>query len=363
MNAAPGPARIGYSTLRDDPSGPGDRRRFLSYAARRGLAWEIARPGVPYDLVVSSLGGDLSVWSRLPKRTKFALDMVDSYLAEPGGDPRAAFRGLFKYALGHTRHLRLDYRRLIEETCRRADAVICSTEEQRQSILAYCPNVHIILDFQSEVTGAVKSDYARGEVFQLVWEGLPQNVSTFAAFAAPFRALVGRHRIALNLITDVRYPLASTHFWMRPTMDLAHKLLGPEHVTIQPWNRERFAALATACDLAVIPIPLDVPFMRGKPENKLVLFWRLGLPAVTSATPAYERAMRAAGLALTCRTDDDWTGKLEWLMDDEAARRAAGQRGLAHAREAYSEASLTAKWDAVVEPMLAATAGSKVDRS
>lgn len=346
------PPRIGYSTFRDNPTGPGDRRRFLAFAAKRDLAWEIARPDVPYDLVIANPGGDLSVWSRLPKRTKFVFDMVDSYLAEPGWNPKTIFRGVFKYAMGHTRHLHLDYRALIEATCRRADAVICSTEEQRESILALCPEVHVILDFQSEATGEVKSDYTRREVFQLVWEGLPQNVSTFREFAEPFRALAAKRPLVLNLITDVRYPLASTHFGMRPTTDLVREVLGSEHVTIRPWNLEQFAAIATSCDLAVIPIPLDIPFMRGKPENKLVLFWRLGLPVVTSATPAYERAMRAAGLAMTCRTPADWTSQLERLMDDEAARREAGQRGLACARETYSEASTLAKWDAVVQPLI-----------
>lgn len=352
MSATPGPARIGYSTLRDDPSGPGDRRRFLSYAARRGLVWEVARPGVHYDLVVSSLGGDLSLWSRLPKSTRFVLDMVDSYLAVPRRDPRAAFRGLLKFALGHTRRLHLDYRQLIEATCRRADAVICTTEEQRQSILAFCPEVHVILDFQSEAAREVKTDYARGDVFQLVWEGLGQNVATFREIAGPFRALTARHRIALHLITDLRYPRASTHFWMRPTRDLVCEILGIEHVTLHAWDVERMSALCTACDLAVIPIPLGVPFLRGKPENKLVLFWRMGLPVVTSATPAYERAMQRAGLAMTCRTPAEWVSTLERLMEDEPARRAAGQTGLAQARETYSEASLVSKWDTVVGPIL-----------
>lgn len=360
MNAPPSPPRIGYSTLRDDPSGPGDRRRFCSWAASRGLAWEIARPGTRYDLVVSSLGGDISLWSRLPRTTRFVLDMVDSYLAVPKWDPRAAFRGLFKYAMGETRRLHLDYRRLIEAACRRADAVICTTEEQRENILPYCPNVHVILDIQTEVARRVKHDYARGEIFHLVWEGLGQNVKTFLEIAAPLRALAARRRIALHLATDLEYPRVSTRSWLRPTRALVRDLRVPEPVYLYQWNADLLSALCTACDLAVIPIPLDRPFMRGKPENKLVFFWRMGVPVVTSATPAYERAMRGAGLAMTCRTPDAWVSMLERLMDDESARREAGQKGLAYAREAYSEASLVSKWDAVVEPLLR-TGGSQDD--
>ena len=349
MTVPPQALRIGYSTLRDDPSGPGDRRRFLSYAARRELAWETARPGVRYDVVVSSMGGDLSVWSRLPRTTKLVLDMVDSYLAEPGWNARAAFRGLFKYTLRHTRRLHLDYRGLIEATCRRADAVICTTEEQRKSILEFCPNVHVILDFQSEAARRVKTEYSRGEEFHLVWEGLGQNVRTFRDFAAAFRSLAARHRLALHLVTDLEYPRGSTSYWMRPTRDLVHDLFGRDRVFLHEWNADMLSVVCTACDLAVIPIPLDAPFLRGKPENKLVLFWRMGLPVLTSATPAYDRAMQGAGLAMTCRTQAEWVASLERVLGDEAARRHAGQRGLAYAQEAYSEASLQLKWDEVFE--------------
>ncbi len=349
MTPSPRPLRIGYSTLRDDPSGPGDRRRFLSYATRRGLAYEVARPSEHYDVVVSSMGGDLSVWSGLPRTTKFVLDMVDSYLAEPGVHLRAAFRGLFKYAFGHTRRLHLDYRRLIEASCRRADAVICTTEEQRRSILEFCPNVHVILDFQSEVARRVKRDYARGEEFHLVWEGLGQNVLTFREFASVFRQLSARHRVALHLVTDLSYPRGSTSYWMRPTRDLVRHLFGNDRVYLHEWNADLLSVVCTACDMAVVPIPLDAPFMRGKPENKLVLFWRMALPVVTSATPAYERAMQGAGLAMTCRTPKEWVAMLERYMDDEAARAEAGQRGLAYAGEVYSEASLVRKWDEVFD--------------
>jgi len=348
MTPSPDVPKIGYSTLRDDPSGPGDRRRFLAYASQRALPWEVARPGERYDLVVSSMGGDLGAWSRLPRHTKLVLDLVDSYLAVPGLDPRALFRGLFKFAIGHTRRLHLDYRRLIEASCRRADAVVCTTEEQRRQLLPYCSNVHVILDFQSEVARRVKRDYARGEIFHLVWEGLGLNVPTLREFAGVFRTLSARHPIALHLVTDLEYARGSTHFWMRPTQHLVRELFGSDRVHLYDWNADMLSVVCTACDMAVIPIPLDTPFLRGKPENKLVLFWRMGMPVVTSATPAYERAMAGAGLTMTCRTPDEWVAVLERYREDEAARREAGERGSAYAGEAYSEASITKKWDAVL---------------
>jgi hypothetical protein len=51
----------------------------------------------------------------------------------------------------------------MEAMCRRADAVVCSTEEQRRQLLALCPNVHVILDAHGELGSVVKSDYLMGD--------------------------------------------------------------------------------------------------------------------------------------------------------------------------------------------------------
>ena len=338
------PQRVGFDTLARDFTGPGDRRRFCFYAARRGLAFERARPGRPYDLVVTTGGGDLSVWCRLPGSTKLILDLVDSYLDAPRTDPRAIVRGAAKFLFRHTRHLHLDYRALLEATCRRADAVICATEEQRRTILKYCSNVHVILDFQPEVERRVKVGYAASDVFRMVWEGLPENVATFRAVAHVLRDLRRRRPFELHLVTDRMRALGSTHIWMVPTERLVRDVFRMDGVHLHEWSQEVLPAVATTCDLAVIPIPLENRLLAGKPENKLILFWRMGLPVVTSATPAYRRTMAAAGLDMTCRTDEDWTRMLERYMDDEVARCAAGQRGREYASRTYTEENLLRRW-------------------
>jgi glycosyltransferase involved in cell wall biosynthesis len=114
------------------------------------------------------------------------------------------------------------------------------------------------------------------------------------------------------------------------------------------WKDATFAQYVTACDLAIIPLDLDDPFARGKPENKLLLFWRVGLPVVASASPAYVRAMGAAGLSLTCRTIDEWVPVLESLMADEARRTRAAEAGHSFVLRDHSEQRLLEKWDRVM---------------
>ena len=344
---APG-LRIGYSTLRNDVTAPGDRRRFCHYADRRGLKFEIARPGHPYDLIVTSSAGDLSEWVRLPPSTRLVLDMVDSYLDEPPTAPRALVRGAAKFLLGHTRRLHLDYRSLIEAACRRADAVICATEEQQQRIARLSKNVHVILDFQSSEVLAFKSDYRSGDPFRLVWEGLGVNLRTFEGWAAVWHGLRRRHRVELHLVTDLAVPVGSNYIGLRPARDLVKRMLG-DGAYLYQWNVSMLSTICTACDLAVIPIPLDQPFFAGKPENKLIFFWRMGVPAITSATPAYLRAMSAAGLSMTCRIEAEWLPMLEKHMADERARHEAGERGRRFVEREYGEESLMRRWDRVFE--------------
>ena len=111
------------------------------------------------------------------------------------------------------------------------------------------------------------------------------------------------------------------------------------------------SVIATACDLAVIPLPLDRPLERSKPETKLVSFWRMGMPVVTSATPAYVRTMRAAGQDLHCASEAQWVEVLGRLIEDPGARERAGRGGRAFAEREYSDERLMAAWDQVLDSL------------
>jgi glycosyltransferase involved in cell wall biosynthesis len=108
----------------------------------------------------------------------------------------------------------------------------------------------------------------------------------------------------------------------------------------------------TACDLAIIPINTDSPLARGKPENKLLLFWRMGMPTLVSSTPAYSRAMDTCGLDFYCKNNDEWAEKLEKLIVDVETRKKAGQTGKQHADSFYSEKIYMEKWDRLFESVL-----------
>jgi hypothetical protein len=175
--------RIGYVPYSSPLTMPGDRRRFVNYASRRGVPIEIADPAQNYDVVVLSERADISVWCDYGNG-KIVYDLIDSYLAIPRSSITGRLRGLAKFLSGQSRHLRLDYWKAVERMCRRSDAVVCTTLEQKRDISPFCDNVHVILDSHSMVAHGKKEDYGAAQPFRIVWEGLPHTLSSPTCCAA-----------------------------------------------------------------------------------------------------------------------------------------------------------------------------------
>jgi glycosyltransferase involved in cell wall biosynthesis len=342
--------KVGYVPYSRDLTQPGDRRRFPYYAERRGMSFELADPSEDYDVVVVTPRTDLVAWSHYrPGRAKLVFDIVDSYLEIPRTDPKAILRGPAKFVAGQSRTPFFSYRRAIERILERADAATCATPEQAETFARFCPNGHAILDFQSSLVGTVKSDYRAGSPFNLVWEGLGENARWFSEISRPL-AEVARHRpLVLHLITTPEFKQVMQRFWTRDTARVAARSF--DRVQVHPWSTEAVSKVATASDLAVIPLPLDRPMERAKPESKLIIFWRMGVPTLTSSTPAYERVMAGAGQDLHCSTEAEWTDLLLRLTDDQDARERAAASGRAYAEREYSDERLIEAWDRVFESL------------
>lgn len=336
--------RIGYVPYTPALDKPGDRRRFVHYARRRNLRFDLADPTQQYDLVILSERADLSVWSRY-RKGKLVYDLIDSYLAIPRSDISGQLRGLAKFATRQSRYPQLDYWKAVELMCRRCAAVVCSTEEQRHDISEFCPNTHIVLDAHSVVTKTIKSDYFAAKPFRLVWEGLPQTMGALALIRPVLEELSRHHPVELHLVTDLEYCRYLGRYGKRNTLAEAHKIF--PGVKLHEWRELDCADNICACDAAVIPLDITDPFAAGKPENKLLLFWRMAMPVVTSASPAYARAMAGAGMNLACKDNAQWLANLERLLLDQDLRRDAGCRGKAYAEREFGEEALLRRWDAV----------------
>lgn len=335
--------RIGYVPYSYNIDSPSDKRRFCFYAKKRNIQFEIADSSKTYDLVYVGERGDISVWSRYYKgNTKIIYSLEDAYLSYPR-NAKGILRGLAKFITRDNRYLQLDYRKAIQKMCQRADAVICSTEGQKQLILKFCPNVHIILDMHSYLIHNVKSNYTCGDVFNFVWEGMPDNTQFLYEISDVLKYINSKYKVALHVVTDIEYGKYMRKYWKQKTKDITRKIF--DNVYLYEWNKHLFSTIVTACDMALIPLPLDDPFISGKPENKLILFWRMGIPTIVSATPAYSRVMQKCGLPMACRTQKDWVETIERYIKNESDRQDAGMRGRAFTESYYSEEQILASWD------------------
>jgi hypothetical protein len=344
--------RVGYAPLSPTLDQPGDRRRFPFYAERRGLRFEIADPARDYDVVVVSQRADVVRWAEHRGRARLVYDLIDAYLAGPPGiDWKSRGRGLAKYAIGEISRPVLDYRGAIVAMCARADAVVCSTPLQKRDIERYSDNVHIVLDAHFELGETVKRSYEAGPVLNLVWEGQAENIPALSVVAEAVAGSALAERTVVHLFTDLEYFRYLRRVGRRSSVKLGRQMF--RRVFFYEWNPHLFASVVTGADIALVPVDLSTPLTAGKPENKLLLFWRLGMPVIASASEAYERVAREAGVAgMTARDARDWRAALERYGPDDEARREAAERGRRYVEEHHSEEQLLARWDRVFESVV-----------
>lgn len=341
--------RIGYVPYAPGCESPGDRRRFSHYAQLRGIPFEEHVPGRPYDLVYVTSHADISSWRRTPRQGPLLVyEMIDSYLAAEGSlSIRDLARAPAKSLLGEYRHFEPSFINAVKGMAGRADVVVCSTEEQRSQFLRHNPNVHAILDFHTGEQFGRKASYARRGPLRLVWDGLPGNLDTFRTIAPALERLATRVALEVHVVTQLRYRPVNGPVPWRSTRELLRRVLPGVTTFLYEWNPTAVSAIARACDVAVIPMRLDSAIHRAKPENKLLFFWRLGLPVVTAATPAYRRAMSAAGGSLLCADARSWEETLISLAESETRRAEEASKGVAFVETEHSEERTAARWDAM----------------
>lgn len=337
--------RIGYVPYRLDLISPGDIRRFVAYARARAIKFEIADYKQKYDFVVLSEAADITLWQDYP-HGKIVYDLIDSYLSIPRTNMRHWLQGTVAFVAGRHQRLQLDYWESIARMCQRSNAVVCATPEQQELIQAYCQNSHVILDIHTPLITKVKENYDLSRPINLVWEGLPINVEQLLQISDVLRKVQTQHPQKLNLVTDLSYPRFMNRFGLVETLKIAKRIF--DAVEVHAWNATSLAETICNFDIAIIPINLADSFVAGKPENKLLLLWRMGLPVVTSATPSYKRAMKNVGTEyLACETQAEWETALNTLIKDKSVRSQAALSGKAYAEEYFSEDILLKKWDDV----------------
>ena len=307
-------------------------------------------PAAPPPVVFLATTADVTTWAEVPRKTRVVYEVIDSYFTVPSKSAVNLGRGALKWLTRSTKHLALDYRAAMERMCRRADAVICSTEEQRETVGRWCPNVHIILDWHGDDADRVKTLHEMRQPQSIMWEGLPYTLGALTELAEAVRAIRRHQRLRLDLVTDAEFRQYAQRFGRRRSGEVAQRVIG-DHV-LHPWSPKALQAVAATADLAIVPVDRSSPFAMGKPENRLLLLWRMGQCVVATRTPASERAMRTAGAeAALCDGPDDWERTLRRLLADPEERAELARRGQEHALRVGDRDRLLGAWDTVFDSL------------
>jgi hypothetical protein len=341
-------ARIGYAGYSRDFSAPGDRRRFCAYARQRGLSYQYPRLDGDYDLVVITQNADLTGWAARKRREgdrfRLVLDLVDGYFQQSRIDERL-LKGIGRYVEGCDTRLSPDFRQTLKTICRAADAVWCSTPEQRATIERYNANVEISFDWIDDELGPPKRRFRDGERLKLVWEGQAGTLRTIRTVRDSLNAL--RDEVELIVVSDPTTPRYYGRIGRITAQELLEGIECP--VTFHPWTKADFFRHIAQADVAIIPMDFSRSIFRAKPENKLVHLWKMGMPVLVAPTPPYCRAMAGAGLDMVCETPSEWTERLRLLAatpPDEL--EALGRHGRDYAMKAYGLAAFQRPFDSAL---------------
>ena len=341
--------RIGYVPLHPTMAPPGDRRRFPAHAAERGIEFQVVDGWEGMDVVVLSSEADLVLWRHAPAGVRIVLDLPDAFLEE-GRSLRSAARGLAKWIAGPLSRPVTSHHRAMCRLIDRADAVVCSTPEQARNLARYSDNVHVALDLHREFKPVSPSDGSfRSDRLDLVWEGLYPTLVAIEPVLPAIRGLAGDFEVVLHLVTD---PVAHRFMNRYGTIEVAKVVekWGIE-VEVHPWTPAELGWVATLADLAIVPVDRSDPYTLGKPENRMRIFWRLGLPVIGSESPAHQRACEGAGMPadVLCLDTEDWARSLIHYANEPEDRLAIARAGHAAAIGVYGDESVLAAWDGVFQ--------------
>ena len=346
--------KIGYWPLSENLKSAGDRRRVVFWAQARGhkIVTDL-RQNV--DVIIASEKSDFNSVAFDKPKTPIIFDLVDAYLSPLNSQDDLA-RGLAKRLSGQVGGGIKPFSHYVKNFCLRADAVICSSVEQEKVINPYNLNTHVILDSHDEIP-FIAAKYlqtkARGE-FRILWEGQPATIRGIRQISSTLTQLTKNNTLHFDFVTDENYSQFLGKYIKRGTLSLLKRDLGEifDKVNLVPWTLSNLVESAGQSSIAMIPIDISVPMQRLKPENRLLIMWRLGLPCLTSPSPAYVRVTDQAGASGTCEDSSAWLMNFSRLLNDPNFAYEETVRGQNYLRDYHTRDILLKKWDYAFESVM-----------
>ena len=346
--------KIGYWPLSHNLQAAGDRRRVVFWA--QALGHEIVTDlSQKVDVIVASEKSDFNATIFAKPKVPIIFDLIDGYLSPLNSYDDFA-RGLAKRIAGEISGEVKPFSQHIRDFCLNADAVICSSIEQENVIKPYNLNTHIILDSHEEIPflNPLDARVLKSKDRRILWEGQPATIRGVRQISSTLLELNKANKLHFDFVTDESYFQFLGKHIERSTFSLLKRDLKKisDRVRIIPWTTSNLIEVAQRSVMSMIPIDLSVPMQRLKPENRLLIMWRLGLPCVTSSSPAYVRVANQAGVSSTCEDSSAWLMNISLLLNNSNFAYDEIVRGQNYLRKYHTRNILLEKWSHVIESVM-----------
>jgi len=321
--------KVGYVPYSSDLSAPGDYRRFVSFANKHNISFEIAEFEQEYDVLIVTGAADLSKWIEYRNfETIIIFDLIDSYLNYDNFSFNNVLRPIAKFVARKHKKLYFSYNKLLIRFIKRSNIVVCASEFQLNLINRYTSYAKLIQDDHSSVIRKVKRNYGIKNSIKLVWEGLPSNIYHLKYFLPVFNRLAKEYNIELKIITDSSYK-AYGGLLKKDTKKII-KTFNLCNITFRDWSLETFSEELIACDIAIVPLLVKDKLAVGKPNNKISLLYRHKMPVLYSENAATKNISCKKLKEASCKSLESFYVKLKLLISDQEIRKLNAECGFSY---------------------------------
>lgn len=302
-----------YDSYSADLTQIADRRRIGLWINRPDFE-VVGSDGKPINVQVITPFTNPSLLKKLKPGTLTVLDIVDGYLIEN----TPILKDYLRYFLRSYKIEALQkpkrFSKSLKEICSKVDLIVVASNEQAKIAALYNANVTVIRDSHSELGNPINiKTFNKKKGYKLFWEGLGFTIFHFEEAAKDLGKFLLETDSTLNLVTNESFSRYAGRFGKIKSKNLIKKIFGPaaKNVHIHPWSQKKVREIASECDFGVIPILENDEFARLKPENKLLIYWRLGLQTLFSDTPSYVRLADEVGVPEYSVKSGKWAEKLK----------------------------------------------------
>jgi hypothetical protein len=342
---------IGYVPQSTSLQHPADRRRVVYWAKDRGheVTQDLTRV---VDVYLLSGVADFTMVPKLQRRAPVIIDLIDGYLL-PQNPLHDLLRGFGKELVARNIGVPSKYTTILSKALSQADGVLCATPEQKNAISFFNPRCFDVLDFHEEFPFR-KYDSRTVQVNKILWEGQPYTISGLSAIQKQLKQISVRNDFELTLVTDTQTPRYLGKFG---TVETSKRIVHLEKILrdkikLHPWSIQ--TVIEETQNAAVSLLPLDKKnFLNPlKPENRLLIMWRLGVPCLASPNLAYQRVMSLAGIQNVCNSQEEWSDQIISILENPKEQKEIVEKGQAYIQQFHGLNDTLLKWDEAFESIV-----------